>query len=240
MMTDSLSIEEIVKSIVAENADVLFLDTCAILDIIRALNRKASTDLKFASDIAGIINAKDRKVQVVLASVIKQECQDHFDSALAELDSFHTRLSDDVQTFNEACTILGLQVGSIPAVNEAMKKQITGIANQFLQNSVSIKEDDKFHAAASRRVIKGIPPASKGKQELKDCIIIEEYLEVCKNIRATSCNSALLFLTSNWRDFCIAETKQIKQIKQELAREFSQFGLEYCYSWQHVFSRLSK
>lgn len=237
MTADSLRIEEIVNSIVADHADVLFLDACAILDIIRALKRAALTDLKSACDIIGISNAKDRRVQVVLASVIKQECQDHFDDALAELDSFLTRLSDDLQTFNEACTILGLQVGRIPAVNGAMKKQIIKIANQFLQNSVSIKEEDRFHAAASRRVVKCVPPASKGKQELKDCIIIEEYLEVCKNVRAKAGDSTLLFLTSNSKDFCIAETKQIKQ---ELASEFSQFGLEYCYSWQHVFSKLSQ
>lgn len=221
--------------IVSNKKSVLFLDTCAILDIVRFVNRSQAAEIAAANELLGKINVDPALCQIVISSVIPKEYYDNLDSPKKELEKYNENLSVSVEQYNIANKIFNNSFKEVILGSSNLDYNIQYLADQFIDKSIIVKDEDRFHAAASRRVVLSKPPASKGKQELKDCIIVEEYLEVCKLIQNAKLNLPLFFLSSNYKDFCIAETKEIKE---ELAKEFNQYGLEYCYSWSHVLKML--
>jgi hypothetical protein len=56
-------------------------------------------------------------------------------------------------------------------------------------------------AQAGQRVIRGHPPASKGKQEYKDCEIFEHYLALARALRSSDFEPSLHFVSSNTNDY---------------------------------------
>jgi len=235
-MIKRVAISDIVADINRNNSAVLFLDTCAILDIVRAIDRNASSELCSAKVFLDRKNKGKINCKIILPSVVQKEYDEHFDSAGKLLDSFFRRLSDLQNELIKAQSAFAQKTISCYSDPDAhtLTNQIFSLTKNIVKHSIHILEQDDLHAAASKRVIECKPPASKGKQELKDCLIVEECLEVCRQLQQKGKSKPLYFLSSNTKDFCIVETETIKR---ELATEFSQYGLEYCYSWEQIRSK---
>src|SRR5438445_5757321 len=56
-------------------------------------------------------------------------------------------------------------------------------------------------ALAMRRVSAGVAPATKGRESATDCLIVETYLHVSRLLRAGGFDQAIVFVTTNTRDF---------------------------------------
>jgi hypothetical protein len=215
----------------------LFLDTCAILDIIRAANRNKSKDILAANEIIKSVTMNSRSCQIILSSVIYQEYKDHYQNVYNELDAYFKGLNESLHALVNLNNAFGNKCDLTETNENLLRMNIDDLVNSIFDNSICVQDEDRFHIAASHRVIQCTPPASKGRQELKDCLIVEEYLEVCKNIKMQNESLPLMFLSSNTKDYCVAETKEIRR---ELAKEFNSCGLGYYYSWQHVLSEITK
>lgn len=233
-MIEKVAISDIVSDINRNNCAVLFLDTCAILDIVRAINRNSSGELYFAKVFFDRRDLGDIECNIILPSVIQQEYDSHLESASNELDIFFKKLSDLHSNLISVQSAFGQEQIEYYSDAHVLTNQILSLTKNIVNSSIHILEQDDLHAAASKRITQCKPPASKGKQELKDCLIVEECLEVCRQLQQRGKSTPLYFLSSNTKDFCIAETKTIRC---ELATEFRQYGLEYCYSWQQILSK---
>jgi len=233
-MIKKVAISDIVADIEKNGSAVLFLDTCAILDIVRAINRRSSNEMCSAKVFLDKRDLGDIDCKIILPSVIGQEYADHLESTTKELDSFFKRLSDLQSELINAQSAFGHETMVCTLDADALTNKIIVLTNNIINNATHILEQDNLHAAASKRVTGCKPPASKGKNELKDCLIVEECLEICRQLKQKAKTIPLFFLSSNTKDFCIAETRTVKD---KLATEFSQYGLEYCYSWQQILSK---
>jgi hypothetical protein len=58
---------------------------------------------------------------------------------------------------------------------------------------------------------------------VKDCSIIEHYLELCRHLRADGFSAACVFASSNTRDFCVRKNV----LHQNLEQEFQAVGLAF-------------
>ena len=67
-----------------------------------------------------------------------------------------------------------------------------------------------------------IPPSKKSGQ-MKDCVIIEECLELCRQLRATGFVKKAVFCTSNTDDYCDVT----KALHPTLDVEFAPVGLSF-------------
>jgi len=229
-------IESLANFIANNRKSVLFLDTCAILDIVRFLNRNKADELVAANKLFRKIDADPSLCQFIISSVVPKEYCDNLESCKDDLTKFNKSLSTLVEQYNVATEIINTNNRQFIFELDSLVSHIQNLADKFLSRAIVIKDDDKFHMAASRRVVSNKPPASKGRQELKDCILVEEYLELCKFLRVENSRLPLLFLSSNSKDFCDAETRRLKK---ELAEEFETNGLKYCYSWAHVLNTIA-
>ena len=81
-------------------------------------------------------------------------------------------------------------------------------------------------ASAERRReigLGGLPPASKAKQEFKDCEIFEEFLELMSLVRAQDDNAQAIFVTPNVNDYG-PPPKGYTQVEEDLAP----LNAQYC------------
>lgn len=65
-------------------------------------------------------------------------------------------------------------------------------------------------------------PAARGKQEFKDCLIIEQYLALGRRIQ--SLGVPLVFVTSNSEDYCGGGTRLAAPLNEELPAA----GITWC------------
>lgn len=236
-MSEKTSIPDIVAEIKRNNSSVLFLDTCAILDIVRDLNRNKVETIQAARKIIELIDSGSINCKTVIFSLLEQEYNDNLDSVKRELETYFRNIADASKSFYDANKIFGNTYNYCNFGRDPLVKQITSLASQFIDKSASILAENDLHAAAHIRAINNIPPASKGKPEIKDCLLVEEYLEVCKQLKMKGIDVPLLLYSSNTSDFCDTEKKLLRQ---ELILEFQANGLIFCYSWGNVLSELQK
>ncbi|MCK5565616.1 MAG: DUF4935 domain-containing protein [Planctomycetes bacterium] len=233
-MNNNIAISDIVIDIEKNSSAVLFLDTCAILDIIRAINRRSSSDMRDAKTFLDKRNSGDINCKIILSSLIQQEYDKHLKSTTEEIGKFFRVLSDLEDELAIAQSAFGYNINTSTPDVTALTNQILSLTDNIINNSIHILGQDNLYSAAGHRAASDRPPAKKGKNEYKDCLIVEECLEICKQLQQGKKVVPLFFLSSNTKDFCIAQTTEIKK---ELATEFSQYGLEYCYSWQQILSK---
>ncbi len=236
-MSKGVAITDIVASIEKNNSAVLFLDTCAILDIVRALSRNNVEAIQAAKKIIEEIDSDSVNCIIVLSSLIEGEYNENIESVKKELEAYFKNIADSSKSFYDANKVFGNDYNFCNFRTNPLTQQIISLAYQFIANSTSILEENDLKVAAYHRAVNNIAPASKGKPEPKDCLIVEECLEVCRQFKHAKKNVPLLFLSSNASDFCSTETKILKQ---ELIKEFQANGLQYCYSWGNVLSELLK
>jgi hypothetical protein len=58
-----------------------------------------------------------------------------------------------------------------------------------------------YVSRARDRLWAGLPPASRSKQEFKDCEIFEEFVELATALRHSSFNRSIVFITPNSKEF---------------------------------------
>ena len=59
---------------------------------------------------------------------------------------------------------------------------------------------------------------------MKDCVVIETYLEIARGLRAGGLAAKIVFVSSNTRDYA-GETGST--LRPDLAREFATLNMEY-------------
>lgn len=76
---------------------------------------------------------------------------------------------------------------------------------------------------AFARLNKGLPPARRGRHEMKDCVILETYLAFAGALRERS-KRTVVFVSSNTRDFA---NERENDVADEIRDEFLAVQLQY-------------
>lgn len=103
-------------------------------------------------------------------------------------------------------------------------ERLHDMVEEVLQNAPVIADDDQYAAAAGIRVRNGLAPASLVKPEFADCLLIEQHLALCRELRSSGFNKPCVFVCSNVKDF-----GEPKAPRPPLDREFAQCGITFVY-----------
>ena len=79
--------------------------------------------------------------------------------------------------------------------------KMKNLSETFINIYEHISPSDDIRINASNRTVGNLAPASKGKAEHKDCIIIETAEKCCYNLRQNGFVEKFIFVTSNVTDF---------------------------------------
>lgn len=222
-----IDVTEIVNHVVDANASVLCLDTCALLDLMRDPTREKfdSRHVAAALDLLARIEASKPTLLLLLAEQVCVELRDHMDKIEDETSRVVERLNDEVNQTIEimaAHELVGVPAQlDLPTLNFPAAARAT--VERFISAGYIVRKETEFVERAYSRVSRGLAPSARAKQSMKDCVIIETYLHVARELRARQFNEKIIFLTTNTADYADGTRRRLHE---DLASDFTQAGME--------------
>src|SRR5713226_1126316 len=98
------SIAEAAQQLAADGLPVLFIDTCVLLDVIRAPLRKIPGCIRSAVELAEM--QSQSACRIVASSMIQNEWRVHEEAVANELDRHLASRDHDALAFHEACELV--------------------------------------------------------------------------------------------------------------------------------------
>jgi hypothetical protein len=226
-------IADIVQDVTVNPAPVLFIDTCILLDIVRAPLRDKPSEIQFAHLFLAAVRKTPRKLHLLVASPTPREWVDHIDEAKNDC-------TIAVNSCNAVASICGHMtlppVASLPARVLELPKELKKLSAALLDAAISMDHDAAALGRAVDRIIASTHPAKPGGKGAKDSVILEHALEATTQLRNAGFKGTCLFVSSNTRDF--ANTGSSK-LHAQLTTAFNAVNLEYAVSLTHAESILT-
>ena len=229
----ALPCDDLVALVIKAASPVLFLDTCIILDIVRApiLKKMRVHEIKAVHTVIARATQDIPKVSLIISEQVKREFLDNIDKVEEETHKEIQETQDRVIEILERMDALS-PINHISSANEiSLGSPAKGrqLAEQIVQISTILEADNDDSAKAVNRVISVEPPATKGNQSVKDCLIIENYLRLARALCGSDFSQNMVFATSNNRDY-----QQGSRLHPNLRKEFELIDLEYSPNWSAV------
>ncbi len=204
------SVKSLSELIAGAGIPVLFVDTCTLLDMPRlALPKvsrkdaaKLSRELLSTRELLSMVLGSTPSCGLVISSLVRKEWEDNIEKVVLEVTTHLERLDQHSAAFHDACLSLEIPLGFGRAqyASSGLVESLHDLSRQLLNAAMSIDVHEESRARAGHRVLAKIPPAAI-KQEWKDCVILEEYLSVCRALKDMGSNGKRVFCTSNKIDY---------------------------------------
>lgn len=196
---------ELVESICALPRPLMFLDTAGILDILRVPFRpELQVDIiNSAAALVEDLSVAPRRIWVVSTANVAQEFYARREGVLQELS---TRMSNLTQSIGRLSRIARLvvperRVTELDWLDSTLEQRVLGVVDRLVASMSLFRGTPDCVGRARDRLWAGLPPASKSKQEFKDCEIFEEFLELAGALRRASFDQPIVFVTPNSKDY---------------------------------------
>ncbi len=187
----------------ADDRPVLFLDTCVIVDIIRATMRCMGTNfVQSAIDLRGLLKSQPPGCALVVASVVPTEWGNHAQTTRDEVRRHLEKIQDQAQHFHAACGALGIGLAyGVPAYPIAnLHDRLFDVSKEILDLALVLDPHGGSATRAIGRVVARVAPSKQGG-EMKDCVIVEECIELTRQLRVNGFARKCVFCTSNTNDY---------------------------------------
>ncbi|ABK43685.1 conserved hypothetical protein [Magnetococcus marinus MC-1] len=225
-MTDTASVSQCILS---KNAPVLFFDTCSLLDLVRDPTRECFSSDQYETAIRLLrkVDGEEGYLHVVVNSQVHHELNDNFSSVCEDSENKLDKLNKKIAFLQRVYVSIGATVSQNLSFSKNDFSQYgKNIYDSFIGKSITYKEEDdvaKNKAFDRSRFCKA--PAKKGKQELKDCIVIELYLFLAQHLRSIGYSNRIVFISSNTKDYASDVRGGI--LHPELKDDFDSVKMEY-------------
>ena len=199
------TIETLSRVILGSPAPVLLLDTSSVLDIIRAGGRERCPPglIPAALEMIGIASKSPPGLWIVAAELVQSEWNDNCERVERDTRKRINELDQDIEALSAVLTHLGsVRPEGVPNFSGyAIESMLKGVTVNLLCAATMLQGDDRCSMSANRRAILGCAPASKGRNALKDCMIIEHYISLCRQLGEAGFESKCVFVSSNVNDY---------------------------------------
>lgn len=171
--------------IVNASTPILFIDTCAYLDVLRMVHRDDMSfdDLDALYDLVQLIT--ENKLLFITSEIVRDEFFSNHKTTLDELNAkfkahkyfYEKMIKTKVRlSINTAEYVSAINGDWITVLDELCQKNIKN-------NSIIFEKTDSDKTKAFDRVYAAKSPAKQGKDSLKDCLIFETLLRVVGDLR---------------------------------------------------------
>jgi hypothetical protein len=218
------TIAEVAGQIIAADLPVIFLDSCILLDVIRAIKRRYTNHVEQAVRLVAFATAAPRKCMVAISHIVQHEWNENELNLRDEATRHLREMQEYSGHFHDACDALNIARPFGKAAYSALSvaDRLHDLSRQLRDCSVIIDHDDACSGRAMQRVMRNIPPSRQGG-EAKDCGIIEECLAVSRQLHRAGFGRKRVFCTSNVNDYC----ERPPQLHAQLATDFADVGLRF-------------
>lgn len=216
---------DVVTAITGSPAPVVFLDTCSLLDVVRAPRRNQPSEVRVARQFLASANKAAKTIHLIIGSPTQTEWNDHIDETVNDCKG----AVDSCNTVASICGHLALPaVAPLPA---GVRLGLPTLLRQLSADLVAAAVTMDHHAAALGRavdrVIASTIPAKKGGKGAKDAVILEHAVETTTQLRAAGFTGTCVFVSSNTTDFAAPKSTNLHP---DLAPVFNPLHLLYATS----------
>lgn len=223
-----------VLGVAAEGVPVLYVDTCSLLDIMRDPTRDDARAHERRSAVKLVAAVEAGALRCVLAEQVALEFQVHDTAIQEEAEKALRRLAERIERANEIHGVFGTAVsidtghliGQVAAARE--------VVGRWLAASFLASGSAEVNAKAIARVNGNVAPARKGKDSVKDCIVLETCLTSVAALRAAGTKATIVFLSSNTSEYL----NDRKVLKEQIEEDFATFRIEYAPNMSAAMNRL--
>ncbi|WP_417742876.1 hypothetical protein [Salipiger sp.] len=213
------------QAIAQANVPVLLPDTCILLDLLRSPRRENVDGNAMLAGKAirdGVVQSE--AIGCVVAEQVRNELNDNLPTVREETNTALRKLRDEIARIDKWSEALGqasqTQISHfltrVP-VAESVMTDILGVAITHATTP------DLTYRAIGRMTQKRTP-AKLGKDSTKDCVVVETYLDVANNLRVLGHTAAIVFASSNTKEFV---SNMTRALNTDIAAEFATLGIRY-------------
>ncbi len=187
-------------------APIVFLDTCALLDVVRAPLRNAAGNVEAPAELLTGATRNPPTVHLVIACPTPTEWGAHIDEAVQDCEN----AVNSVRTVSASCTFVGLPaLGPLPAGLATLPDRLKTLSKNLLDEAILLDKDGDALSRAIGRIINARKPARKGGQGAKDAAILEHAVSLVDALLVGGFVGLRVFVSSNTDDFATAKTTAI-------------------------------
>lgn len=211
------------KAIVARGVPVLCIDTCSVLDIMRDPTRDETKphERKAAIDLLDRLEKGD--LVCLIAEQVELEFNEHDLTVQDEAARAIRKLREKVERVNQ------IHGTFLPAISISLT-HLDGLVaparqtvQRWLNASMLVPGSTDALIRAMDRVNRNVSPARKGKDSVKDCLVLETYLGAMDDLRGAGLPATAVFLSSNGKEY-LGETNVLKT---DLQADFTRTNMAY-------------
>jgi hypothetical protein len=218
-------IADIVTAVTTTPAPVLFLDTCILLDVVRAPIRNKASEVEFARLFLGCARKAPKTAHLLVASPIRSEWNTNIASGVNDCATgVHA-----CNAVSSICGHLGLPpVPVLPAAVLNMPALLQQLSTDLLAACDTVDDNAAALGRAVGRIINDRHPVKRPhSQGAKDSIILEHAVETTSALRGAGFAGVCLFVSSNTKDFADPGSTNLHA---QLVPAFSPVNLRYAVS----------
>lgn len=205
-----------------QGVPVLCIDTCSLLDIMRDPTRDDARphERQAACDLVGALER--REFNCVVAEQVSLEFAGHDEAIQSEAKGALIKLQKQVERTNRVHSVFASPVAISMGHLHGQVSAARNIVGRWMAAAHLVTRSDAALARAMDRVNRNIAPARRGKDSMKDCLVLETYLEAIAELRARNMPASIVFLSSNTKEY-LGE----RQLKPEIALDFLRLNVSY-------------
>jgi hypothetical protein len=227
-----LASAEVARRIVAAPAPVLFVDTCALLDLMRDPTRGtfSAGDIEAALRLLERAERRNDNLWLPIAAQVLDELRDNQANVKLEAGEKIRRLEETIHHVQSILAAYGLQTTAIAPtlVSSNFPDTANRVVERYFSAGLKTRNPRNIEKKAYARMAANRAPSSKG-QQTKDCAVIESYLSLARQLRAQNFSGRIVFFTTNKKDYSDIANRSLHP---DLVPEFAAVNLTYATNFQ--------
>jgi len=214
-----------IARITALGAPVLCFDTCTALDLVRDPTRDAVRAHERQAALALLAAAEGGTDLVLLmADQVAFEFKENVTAVEEEAIQALSRLKAQIRRIDALAAAYGISgQASLDHLDDHVTRART-VADRWIAAATPAQQGPDIASRAFLRLNQVQTPAKKGKDSMKDCVVIETYLDMVAQLRKAGLASKITFASSNTKDYAGATGTTLNA---DIASEFFAVGLDY-------------
>lgn len=209
---------------------ILFVDTCALLDIVRAPCRGRTKELLSAQRLEAALKAK--RAALCAAEITLDEWNRNIGAVVDEVEAAERKANETVNAFVLAARLVGNPTASRADLSQLhVPAKLREWSERMLGHASLVTPTRAVQSATWERQANNLAPSKRGKDSHGDCTIVETLLAVGGERTPTA--GRLVFLTSNTKDFANNGT-----LHSDLEPEFKRVNATATFHWEWALNEL--
>ncbi|HEX7642019.1 MAG TPA: PIN domain-containing protein [Burkholderiaceae bacterium] len=206
-------------------APILCIDTCSVLDVMRDPTRNTSNphNVRAALDLLNHLETGTALIGLI-ATQVHTELTEHLQPIHEEAEESIKRLKAQVAKVDTIASAFGATTVTDMDHLDLHVPRARQAVDRWINASILVPQGGNIPGLALARLNSAITPAKKGKDSMKDCVVIESYLDVTRTLRGAGLTTKIVFLSSNTSDYV---GNSGSMLKPDLGTEFSSLNMEY-------------